>query len=214
MNFVNTHPELIGKHALLGASKHSWLNYETDEKIVQAYVNSFAAPLGTAVHEFARNRIEERIRIEDDKGSRDALLIHLIDSKIPLHAFDLESVFVNMMPYVNDAIGFKMTPEVLLYYSDNAFGWADSINYSRNTLRIHDLKTGSGPVSMDQLMVYAGFFYLQHKREANLQKSKTELRIYKNQEVVVHTPTNHQIAAVMDKIIHADKVVDNYLMEG
>ena len=44
--------------------------------------------------------------------------------------------------YVNDAIGFKMTPEQILYYSDNCFGTADAILFRNNFLRIHDLKTG------------------------------------------------------------------------
>lgn len=213
MNFVNTHPELIGKHALLGASKYSWLNYD-DDKLRQAYINSFSATIGTLVHDYARERIEKRIPIEDDRGERNALLLHLLKNKIPTAAFEIEKIFYNLMPYVNDAIGYKMTPEVLLYYSDYAFGWADAISYSRNTLRVHDLKTGSGPVSMDQLMIYAGFFYLQHKKEANLQKSRTELRIYQNQEVVVHTPTNQEISGIMDKIIHGDMVVDKTVVEG
>lgn len=213
MNFVNTHPELIGKHAFLGASKHAWLNYD-DEKLRAAYINSFSAQIGTLVHEYSKKRIERRIPIENDKGEQTALLMHLLDGDIPMQAIQLDVLFFNMMPYVNDAIGYKMTPEVLLYYSDYAFGWADTISYSRNLLRIHDLKTGLGPVSMDQLMVYAGFFYLQHKKEANLQKSRTELRIYQNQEVVVHTPTNHEISGIMDKIIHGDMVVDNLIVEG
>ena len=213
MNLVNTHPELVGKHALLGASKHAWTNYD-DEKLRQAYINSFAAQIGTLVHDYAKKRIERRIPIEDDKGERNGLLGHLLDGGIPMIAIQLDNLFYNMMPYVNDAIGFKMTPEYCVYYSEYAFGWADAISYSRNTLRIHDLKTGSGPVSMDQLMVYAGFFYLQHKKDANLQKSRTELRIYQNQEVVVHTPTNHDISGFMDKIIHGDMVIDKLIVEG
>ena len=207
MNFVNTHPELVGKHALFGASKHSWLNYD-DEKLVAAYYNSFAAPIGTAVHEFAREYISKRVPLTDDQGSKNSLFIHLIKSNIPANVISLDKLFYNLMPYVNDAIGYKMTPEALVYYSDISYGWVDTIAYSRNLLRIHDLKTGDGPVSMDQLMIYAAEFYLEHKREANLSKSRTELRIYKNQEVVVHTPSNHEIAAVMDKIIHANTVVD------
>ena len=207
MNFVNTHPELVGKHALFGASKHAWLNYD-DKKLVAAYYNSFAAPIGTAVHEFAKEYISKRVPLTDDQGSKNALFMHLIKSSIPTNVISLDELFYNLMPYVNDAIGYKMTPEALVYYSDISFGWADTIGYSRNLLRIHDLKTGSGPVSMDQLMIYAAEFYLEHKREANLSKSRTELRIYQNQEVVVHTPSNHEIAAVMDKVIHANMVVD------
>lgn len=213
MNFVNTHPELIGKHALLSASSHSWLNY-SDEKLRDLYFNSFAQQIGTLVHSYAKKRIERRMPIEDDRGERNALLIYLLENKIPFQVIRLENIFYNLMPYVNDAIGFKMSPEVLVYYSDVAFGWVDAISYSRNILRVHDLKTGAGPVSMDQLLVYAGYFYLEHKKEANLQKSRTELRIYQNQEVVVHTPTNQEISGIMDKIIHGDMVIDKTIVEG
>ena len=208
MNFVNTHPELVGKHALFSASKYAWLNYD-DKDIASAYINSFAAPIGTATHEFAKKYISRRIPLTDDQGSKNALFMHLIEeNNIPANVISLDTLFYNLMPYVNDSIGYKMTPEALVYYSDISYGWADAIGYSRNILRIHDLKTGIGKVSMDQLMIYAAIFYLEHKKEANLNKSRTELRIYKNQEVVVHTPSNHEIAAVMDKVIHANTVVD------
>ena len=44
--------------------------------------------------------------------------------------------------YVNDAIGYKMSTEVVLYYSDRFFGTADAISFRNGVLRIHDLKTG------------------------------------------------------------------------
>jgi hypothetical protein len=44
--------------------------------------------------------------------------------------------------YVNDALGYRMTPEQVLYFSENCFGTADAISFRRNKLRIHDLKTG------------------------------------------------------------------------
>lgn len=49
--------------------------------------------------------------------------------------------------FVNDAIGYRMDPEVLLYYSDNAFGTADAISFIDGVLRIFDLKTGKHPVN-------------------------------------------------------------------
>lgn len=60
--------------------------------------------------------------------------------------------------YVNDAIGFKMTPEQPLFYSENCFGTADAISYRNKLLRIHDLKTGLIPAHMEQLMIYAALF--------------------------------------------------------
>ena len=78
--------------------------------------------------------------------------------------------------YVNDAIGFKMTPEQILYYSDNCFGTADAILFRNNFLRIHDLKTGKIPAHMEQLEIYAALFCLEYKvKPADIEM---ELRIY------------------------------------
>ena len=207
MIFVNTHPDLAGKHALLGASKHAWLNY-SDEKLMDAYRNSFAAQIGTLLHEYAKDKIFYRQKMEDNQSEKNNVLLHLLKNDIPLDVINLDGLFYNLVSYVNDGVGYKMTPEVLLYYTDNAFGWADTVSFSRNTLRIHDLKTGAGPVTMDQLMIYAGFFFLQYKKEANVQKVKTELRIYQNNEVLVYTPEKEDIRSIMDKIVHADMVVN------
>lgn len=208
----NKHSELEGKHALFGASKHSWLNYD-DEHLVQSYMSSFAPTIGTLVHDYAKDKIIFRQPMEDNRSERNALLLHLLKNGIPYHVIPIENLFCNVMPYVNDAIGFKMTPEQVLYYSEYSFGTADAISYGRNMLRIHDLKTGVSPASMDQLMVYAAWFFLEYKKEVNFQKSRTELRIYQNQEVIVHTPTNHDISEVMEKVIHGAMVIEKNLME-
>ena len=149
----NKHLECEGKHSLLGASKHGWLN-DSDEKLVDRYINSFSATIGTLVHDYAKNKIRFRQPMEDNRSEKNALLLHLLTHDIPDSVIDIEPLFYNLIPYVNDAIGFKMTPELVLYYSDVSFGTADALSYSRNTLRIHDLKTGTTPASMDQLMIY------------------------------------------------------------
>lgn len=216
MYFVifNKHSELEGKHALLGASKHAWLN-DTDDKLIVRYINSFATSIGTLCHAYARKRIEHRLPLEDNRSEKNALLLYLLDNGIPHNVIDLDRLFYNLAPYINDAIGFKMTPELLLYYSDYSFGTADAISYSRHVLRIHDLKTGESPASMDQLMIYAGWFFLEYKndKQVNFQRSRTELRIYQNNEVLVHTPSNSDISAIMEKIIHGAVVIDNQVTE-
>ena len=208
----NKHSELEGKHALLGASKHAWLNYD-DEQLVRSYYSSFAQPIGTLVHSYAKKKIKYRQPMEDNRSEKNNLILHLLENDIPSQVIQVDNLFYNLMPYVNDAIGYKMTPEQVLYYSEYSFGTADAISYGRNTLRIHDLKTGVSPVSMDQLMVYAAWFFLEYKKEVNFQKSHTELRIYQNQEVIVHTPTNQEISEVMDKVIHGAMVIDKNVME-
>ena len=211
MNF-NKHLDIVGKHAILGASKYSWLNYD-DEQLWKAYVNSFATDIGTLVHDYAKDKIIYRQRMEDNQSEKNALMLHLLKNGIPFGVIPIDSLFYNVLPYVNDAIGFKMIPEQVLYYSEFLFGTTDTISYSRNVLRIHDLKTGVRPASMDQLLIYAALFFLEYKKEVNFQKSKTELRIYQNKEVIVHTPTNEEIGVIMDKVIHGDMVIDKNLVE-
>lgn len=108
--------------------------------------------------------------------------------------------------YVNDAIGFKMDPEVVLYYSDNWFGTADAISFRNGLLRIHDLKTGTGPVHIEQLMIYAALFCLEYKQKPG--EIKMELRIYQNNDIQICNPTAEDILPIMDKGVHYDKLIN------
>lgn len=178
MNF-NKHLNLEGQHAFLGASKFHWINYN-DQKIVESYKNFMAAQRGTELHDFARRCIE-------------------LKQKLPRTQQTL-----NM--YVNDAIGFKMVPEQILYYSDNCFGTADSISFRNGTLRIHDLKTGVVPAHMEQLQIYAALFCLEYKIKPS--DIDIELRIYQHDEILYHNPTAEDIVPIMDKIIMSDKIIE------
>lgn len=178
MNF-NNHSKLEGQHAFLGASKYHWINYD-DEKLAQSYTNFLAAQKGTILHEFAAQCIK-------------------LGQKLP-------SSKKTFNRYVNDAIGFKMVPEQVLFYSENCFGTADSILFRNNLLRIHDLKTGVIPAHMEQLEIYAALFCLEYDvRPANIDM---ELRIYQNDEILYHNPTAEDIVPIMDKIITFDKVIN------
>lgn len=178
MNF-NNHSKLEGQHAFLGASKYHWINYD-DEKLAQSYTNFLAAQKGTILHEFAAQCIK-------------------LGQKLP-------SSKKTINRYVNDAIGFKMVPEQVLFYSENCFGTADSILFRNNLLRIHDLKTGVIPAHMEQLEIYAALFCLEYDvRPANIDM---ELRIYQNNEILYHNPTAEDIVPIMDKIITFDKVIN------
>jgi hypothetical protein len=114
--------------------------------------------------------------------------------------------------YVNDAIGFKMKPEQVLYYSDNCFGTADAIVFRNNMLRIHDLKTGVSKTHMEQLEVYAALFCLEYKKRPS--DIDIELRIYQNNEIMIYNPTAEDIVPIMDKIITFDKLLDKIKLEG
>lgn len=178
MKFAD-HFNLEGSHAFLGASKYHWLNYD-EQKLIDSYNNFLATQRGTELHSFAAQCIK-------------------LGQKLPKSPKTL-----NM--YVNDAIGFKMTPEQILYYSDNCFGTADSIAFRNETLRIHDLKTGTIPAHMEQLMIYAALFCLEYKVKPGT--IETELRIYQNDEIIVHNPKADEIVPIIDKIVTFDKVLN------
>lgn len=176
----NKHSNLEGLHAYLGASKYHWINYD-EEKMESVYRNHLATLRGTEIHELAAKLIKLGQKLED----------------IPKT--------LNM--YVNDAIGYKMNPEQVLFYSLNCFGTADAICFRNNTLRIHDLKTGTTPAHMEQLLIYAALFCLEYKIKPG--SIGMELRIYQNDEILHHEPTAEEILPIMDKIITFDKIITN-----
>lgn len=184
MNF-NKHSDLEGQHAFLGASKYHWIRY-SEEKVAESYSKFLATQKGTTLHDFACRCIQ-------------------LGQKLPKSRKTL-----NM--YVNDAIGYRMTPEQILYYSENCFGTADSISFRKGLLRIHDLKTGVTPAHMEQLEIYAALFCLEYKiRPADIEM---ELRIYQNDEVLYYEPTVEDIVPIIDKIISFDKIISKIKAEG
>ena len=208
----NKHLELEGKHAVLSPSKHYWIKYD-DEQLMKSYISSYATDIGTLVHEYACDRIKYRLPMEDCPSEKNALLVFLMKNYIPFRAIDLDRLFYNLMKYVNDAIGYKLESEVILRYSDLCFGTADAIGVRRGMLRIHDLKTGVTPASMDQLMLYAGLFFHEYKRDYRPTTMKVELRIYQNSEINIYIPECEEIRDVMEKIVHGDMVINKQCME-
>ena len=205
--------ELEGQHAFLSPSQPQWLRY-TDEKLVERFMNAQAVKRGTELHQFAH----EAIRL----------------NRIQPRNKDT----VNM--FVNDAIGFKMASEQPLFYHGFCYGTADAIQYKRNLLRIHDLKTGETEGKMDQLKVYAALFCLNYQhlvRKARKdgksdidiaakydlkpnelhfdprQMSGIELRIYQYGEVRSEEPDPEEILAIMDIITHEVEVLKNVKAE-
>ena len=201
----NTHSELEGRHAILSPSKPYWLNY-TDEALEKYYISCFATEIGTLVHEYACDRIRFRLPIDiQNDEAKTSLLLHLLKNGIPFRVIDLDRLFLNMVPYVNDAIGYRMQPEIKLKYSELCFGTADTIGVSKKILRIHDLKTGTSPAHMDQLLAYTALFFLEYKRDYRPTTMKVELRIYQNGDITEHMPTLEEITSAMDRIIAEDR---------
>lgn len=180
------HSNLEGSHAFLGASKYSWLNYD-DDKIVESYYSFLATQRGTRLHELAAKLIEEKVTLPKTTQT------------------------FNM--YVNDAIGFRLRPEQVLYFSDNCYGTADAIGFDEKEyfLRIHDLKTGVTPASIHQLEIYAALFFLEYDIPVN--EVDMELRIYQNDDILIENPTIEDIAPIMDKIVTFDKIIEQIKKE-
>lgn len=177
MNF-NKHLKFEGQHAVLSASKYHWINY-SDDKMTDSYLKFMATIKGTELHAYAAQCIK-------------------LGQKLPKSQKTL-----NM--YVNDAIGFKMKPEQVLFYSENCFGTADAISFRNNLLRIHDYKSGTVPAHMEQLEIYAALFCLEYKIKPS--EIDMELRLYQSDEILYHKPTVEDILPITDKIITFDKLI-------
>ena len=186
----NRHTNLGGLHAPFSPSQSSWLRYD-DDRAIEVYANKKAAEMGSKLHAWAKDTIDLGI-----KQPR---------SRKTLYA------------YVNDAIGFKMDTEVVLFYSERFFGTADAISFRDGVLRIHDLKTGRCPVSnadgrVEQLEIYAALFCLEYRIKPG--DIEMELRVYQNDDVIIWSPTAEDIAPIMDKIVHLNKLLEKLEYEG
>ena len=172
------HSNLKGNHAFLSPSNNSLWN-ATDEHLIELWRSAKAAELGTMYHAWAERTITLGIKQPRSHNT--------------------------LYEYCNDAIGYRMKPEQVLYYSDNCFGTTDAISFDHNILRIHDLKTGKTPAHMEQLIRYAALFCLEHNlKPGNL---KTILRIYQNNEIIEMAAEADDILPVMDQIVRWDKII-------
>lgn len=175
----NNHRPLAKQHSFLAPSNFSWINY-SEEQLFDAWEKSQAASKGSQLHDLAEKLISLGVKLPNTKSA------------------------LNM--FVNDAIGYRMTPELVLAYSINCFGTTDAISFRDNLLRIHDLKTGSTRVKMTQLEIYAALFCLEYDILPN--RIDIELRIYQNSRVIQHVPDAKDIKTVMEKIITFDKILE------
>lgn len=206
MDFIK-HPELRGKHALLAPSQPHWLRY-SEEQLRQRHVAQYSQDIGTYLHELAETLIKNRVKL--NKSDKKVVITHLLGKGIPANVIDIDRLYDNFMLYVNDAIGFRLQPEVQLYYSQYCFGTADAINYDdrTKTLRIHDYKSGTTPAKMEQLMVYAALFFLEYSRVVKPGETKVVLVIYQGDEPLQHEPEADEILHTMDTVIRQSKYLE------
>ncbi len=169
---------------MLSASQHAWVRYDLD-KIEKRFREALAVAKGTRLHALAASLITEGVKLADTNETLNA--------------------------YVNDAIGFRMTPEQPLVYSDNAFGTCDAICFRDNKLRIHDLKTGLIDGDFEQLEVYAAFFCLEYQESPF--DIEIELRIYQHDTHVVYIPKADDIMHIMEQVKLFDRRISEMRIE-
>ncbi len=218
----HNHDNLRGTHALFSPSQSAWLRYD-EEKIIDKIRTQYRTALGTEIHEYAADEIvlshkKTNVRaitqeIESyiyEKYKKDAkdygikLIQHL--GYIPREVYEM------LKFYINDGIGYKMTVEQPLVYSDKIYGTADTILFKDGLLRIHDLKTGSHEAKMEQLETYAALFCLEYDiRPADIEY---ELRLYQWDGIVTHKPTVENLLPIVDSIITANKIAYNVEKEN
>lgn len=134
-----------------------------------------------------------------------------------LHAFAKDAIRLKVRQidngqtlnsYINDAIGYRMAPEVTLVATANSWGTADTIGFDSKTklLRVHDLKNGVHEASMEQLRLYAAFFCIEYR--ISPLDIKIELRIYQNDMIKLELPEPHDIIWLIGKIKEFDAIIE------
>lgn len=223
MNY-NDHSKLKEQHAVLSPSSFSWINYSKDdilEKLNARYYATLRMPMGTALHEFAATNITLRQKISSKSLKSLIPMIKLFlkakgysDSLINYAGMLPEHVYQTLILYINDCIGFRMDPEVILFYSNNCFGTTDAISFTQDkVLRISDLKTGDTPAHMEQLLIYAALFCLEYHFKPNELKIETRLYQFGNvTELLDITPS--MMVPIMDQIIACDKYLEGIKQGG
>jgi hypothetical protein len=177
---LNKHFNLEGRHARLSPSQYHWVNYDED-KFLRVYAQQEKAAQGDRLHKLAMQLINEGVKLPRSPKT------------------------LNM--YVNDAIGYRMTPEQPLFYSENFFGTADALKFtlSKMHLRVHDLKTGVTPAKITQLELYCTLFCLEYGFKPF--ELEMEARIYQNDEVQIFDIDPDVIFRMMEKAKFFDKLI-------
>jgi hypothetical protein len=177
---LNKHFNLEGRHARLSPSQYHWVNYDED-KFLRVFAQQEAAAKGDRLHKLAMQLINEGVKLPRTTKT------------------------LNM--YVNDAIGYRMTPEQPLFFSENFFGTADALKFTQAKmhLRVHDLKTGVTPAKITQLELYCTLFCLEYGYKPF--ELDMEARIYQNDEVQVFEIDPDVIFRMMEKAKFFDKLI-------
>ncbi len=213
---------LRGQHALFSPSQPTWINLNPED-FQQRLKNKFRSQIGTEIHSWVSIQIMlghkltsvkeiakdvetfifEKYYSEKYGLSKDGLVLLKCLKFMPADIFETVKI------YVNDAVGYKMDSEEVVDYTDYFFGTADAIKFKDKLLRIHDLKTGDGPVHIEQLLIYAALFCLKNKIDPY--KIDFELRVYQHADILYATPNGDDIKPIMDTIVDFDKIVSDFM---
>lgn len=209
----NPHLEWQGKHAIFAPSSPYWMT-DSEEEAIQRYCSSFASSVGTVLHAMAADHIAFSTKMT--RFDKKYIRLNLLKAGIPAPVVDRlpeDDIFETLMLYVNDCIGFRMVPEQKVGYSDLFFGTCDAIRFDEREklLRISDLKTGTTPAKMDQLVGYDALFRLEKCPELHIrpEEIKSELRIYQCGEIRLCTPETDDIISIMNLIKARDELILN-----
>lgn len=205
----NNHKEFEGKHAFMGGSNYHWLNYDS-EAFENRYYSQFSQAIGTAMHQLAHDCIVSNTKL----NKHDIHLIEMTMYKafIPKDAYDPNFLLTNLIPFVNDAIGFHMSSEILLFVNEFCFGTVDAIVYNdfEKTLRVHDYKSGIIPAKIEQCYIYMAMFCIEYKIDPRKLKL-LEARIYQNCECLVDNPSSDIILDIISIIEKNTSRIQSYL---
>lgn len=196
----NDHSKLEGMHSFLSASKHTWLRYD-DQHLIDMWRSSMMSQRGTELHALA--------------------------ASLNKHRVPLPRTHTTLNDFVNDGLAYRMSPEVVLYFSPNCFGTADLICFDEKhrLLRIFDLKTGFGEIKhFDQVKIYAAMFCLEYNIDPR--SIQYDLRLYQNDQIKICTNADakfiklkpnadileeldkEEIVAIMETIQHFDELIN------
>lgn len=208
--YWNDHKEFEGLHAFLGASQYHWMKW-TDDILKQRYINSFSTDIGTIIHELASKCIKRKVKLTDEDTN--LIYMTLKDNHIPDNVCNIKKILDNVKNFINDSIDNNMSSEVILFYSDLAFGTTDAINFNGKKLLIFDLKTGVIQARFEQLLIYSALFCLEY--DIIPTTISFELRIYQSGDVIQFEPKGEEIQWYMDTIVTTEqKLRDIVDMEG
>lgn len=208
----------LEEHALLSPSGYHWINYSQEEmieKLQNKYNTYMRTPAGTAIHDFAANAICSKEKLPKQINNIAKMIKFFMINNKANYSDELIN-YIGMLPtevfhtvelYVNDCIGYRMTPEQRLVYSYSCHGTADAISFENNVLRISDLKTGDTLAHMEQLFIYDALFCLEYHFRPEQIKIENRLYQYGDVQEILEVPTEI-VAEYMKIIVTESKIAE------